>query len=253
MSVSKGKGKESKEKVVMTVCTPHCGGHCLLQVHVKDGVITRIETDEGDEPQLRGCLRGHAQRQRVYAPDRLKFPMKRVDFDPDGERHPENRGKSSYERISWDEAFDIVATEIKRVRNVYGPGAIIFRGGGGDTGQLHSRKTIDRLLGMAGGYSETWGMVSYQGGCYAELATFGTYATRNSRDDLLNSRLIIIWGWDPANSIHEANTCWYMVQAREAGIRIISVDPRYTESTATFAHQWIRKTFRIKNFLIPIP
>ena len=239
MSVSKDKGKESEEKVVMTVCNTHCGGHCLLKVHVRDGVITSIETDEGEEPQLRGCLRGRAQRQRVYAPDRLKFPMRRADFDPNGDRHPENRGRSGYERISWDEALDIVASEIKRVRDTYGPGAIIFRGGGGDTGYLHSRKPIDRLLGMAGGYSETWGMISYQGGCYAELATFGTLATRNSRDDLLNSRLIIIWGFDPATSVSDCNTSWYLVQAREAGIRIISVDPRYTETTATFAYQWI--------------
>ena len=48
----------------------------------------------------------------VYSPDRLLYPMKRVDFDPNGERNPQNRGTSGYERISWDEALDIVAGEI---------------------------------------------------------------------------------------------------------------------------------------------
>ena len=48
--------------------------------------------------------------------------MKRVDFDPDGERNPQNRGISGYERISWDEALDLVAAEIKRVKRDHGPG-----------------------------------------------------------------------------------------------------------------------------------
>lgn len=239
MNSSKDNSKENKEKVVMTVCTPHCGAHCLLKVHVRDGVITRIETDEGEEPQIRGCLRGRANRQRVYAPDRLKFPLKRVDFDIGGERHPENRGKSGYERVSWDEALNIIAGEIKRVRDTYGPGSILYRGGGGDTATLHTRRPMARLLGMAGGFSETWGMISYQGGYYAELATYGTLAMRNSMDDILNSRLIILWGWDPAISISDCNSSWYLVQAKEAGIKVISIDPRYTETTAAVADQWI--------------
>ena len=44
----------STDEVIMTVCHSHCGGACLLKVHVKDGVITRIEADNGKEPQYRG-------------------------------------------------------------------------------------------------------------------------------------------------------------------------------------------------------
>ena len=224
-----GKDSGSEEKAIMTTCNSHCGGQCLLKIHVKDGVITRIETDDGEEPQLRACLRGRAQRQRVYTPDRLKFPMKRVG----------TRGEGKFKRISWDEALNTVAGELKRVRETYGPGAIIFRGGGGDLALLHSRATIDRLLGMAGGYSQNWGSISHEGGRYASLATVGTTYTHNTRDDLLNSRLIVLWGFDPANTVLDTNTCWYLAQAREAGIRIISIDPRYTDTTAAFAHQWI--------------
>ena len=78
------------ETIVPTLCNSHCGGACLLKVHVKDRVITRIETDDGEEPQLRGCLRGRAYRQVVYAPDRILYPLKRV-----GER-----GEGKFERIS---------------------------------------------------------------------------------------------------------------------------------------------------------
>lgn len=62
------------ERVITTVCNSHCGGACPLKVHVRDGVITRIETDD----ELRACLKGRAYRQRVYAPDRLKYPLKRL-------------------------------------------------------------------------------------------------------------------------------------------------------------------------------
>jgi len=55
----------------------------------------------------------------------------------------------------------------------------------------------------------------------------------------VNSRLIVMWGWNPTSTITGVNTGWYLAQAKEAGARIVSVDPRYTESTATFAHQWI--------------
>jgi len=218
-----------EEKTVMSVCSSHCGGVCLLKVHVKDGQITRIENDEGGELGLTACVRGRAYRQRVYAPDRLKFPMKRVGA----------RGEGKFERISWDEALDRVAKELIRVRNTYGPGSIILRGGGGDLGALHRRTVMDRLLGLAGGYSQTWGYISFEGGIYAELATFGTTLTRGTRDNLLHSRLILLWGWDPANTIQDSSTCWYLVRAKEAGAKIISVDPRYTDTAAAFAHQWV--------------
>ncbi len=47
--------------------------------------------------------------------------MKRVDWDPDGERNTQNRGRSKYKRISWDEATDIIAAEIRRIHKKYGP------------------------------------------------------------------------------------------------------------------------------------
>lgn len=216
--------------MVRTACIGHCGGTCLLRVHVKDGVITKIETDDGEEPQFRACLKGRANRQRVYAPDRLKYPLKRT-----GER-----GEGTFERISWDEALNTIAAELIRVKEVYGPSAVLFMASGGDTGWLHGGSLIEKLLVRAiGGYSTTWGWYSHGGGKYAALATYGSLQVNNTRDDLLNSRLIIMWGLNPAATILNTNTAWYLAQAKEAGIRIVSVDPRYTASTATFAEQWI--------------
>ncbi len=219
----------AEEKVVTTTCASHCGGTCVLRVHVKDGVITRIETDSGPEPQLRACLRGRAYRQRVYAPDRLLYPLKRV-----GER-----GEGKFERVTWDEALDTVARENIRVRDTYGPDNIIIIALGGDLSFVHSGRCIQRALGLAGGYTVPWGLTSFGGGMSASRATYGTFSTGSNRDDLLNSRFIILWGWDPATTICGTNTAWYLVQAKERGARVVSIDPKFTDTAAACAHQWI--------------
>ncbi len=221
--------KENNESIIYTACNSHCGGACMLKVHVKDGVVTRIDTDDGEEPQFRACLRGRAYRQRLYAPDRLKYPMKRVGA----------RGESKFERISWDEASYTVAKELIRVRDTYGPASIIYFCGLADIHVIHTAVPMHRLLCMAGGYTPLWGFFSYEGGVFAECTTYGTHKANSTRDDLLNSRLIIMWGWDPAVSIHRCNTPYYLAQAKEAGTRIVAVDPRYTDSAATFADEWI--------------
>jgi anaerobic dimethyl sulfoxide reductase subunit A len=229
MTTRKNEGRSDSEDVIYSTHSSHCGGACLLKVHVKNGVVTRIETDDGDDPQFRACVRGRAYRQRMYAPDRLLHPMKRV-----GER-----GEGKFERISWDEALETLAGELNRVRETYGPAAILFKWSGGDTSVLHNAMCHYRVLNMIGGCSDVWGTFSFDGGLFAELATYGTVDTGNTRDDLLNSRLIVMWGWNPSVTIQNTNTAWYLARAREAGIRIVSVDPRYTESNATFSDQWI--------------
>ena len=89
-----------------------------VSVYVNDGVVTRILPLVADEGEFRPWVieaggrsysppkkfnlapMVHAERRRLYSDDRIKYPMKRVDFDPNGERNPQNRGKSAYERIS---------------------------------------------------------------------------------------------------------------------------------------------------------
>nr|HID58826.1 dimethyl sulfoxide reductase subunit A [Desulfobacterales bacterium] len=220
---------DNRVTIVPTGCCHDCGGRCVLKAHVKDGKIIRLETDNGEEPQIRACLRGRAYRQRVYSPDRLKYPLRRV-----GER-----GEGRFERISWDEALDTVASELKRIKGTYGNSAILLAGGSGNQGMLHGANQVARMLTHFGGYTRTWGAASYEGSLFASMATYGTISTGNTRDDLLNSRLIIMWGWNPANTIQDPGTSLYLAKVREKGAKIVAVDPRYTDSAATFAHQWI--------------
>jgi len=219
-----------EDKVVSTICNSHCGGSCVINIHVRDGVIRRLESDDGVEPQFRACARGRSYRQRVYAPDRLLYPLKRVG----------DRGAGRFERVPWDEALDTVASEMKRVRDTYGPASILFFCSVGDGHLLHNVGAIHRLLCMFGGYTAPWGFISYEAGAFSAAATYGTtYGTASTGDDYLNSRLIIMWGWNPATTVQRCNTSWHLAQAREKGVRIVSVDPRYTDSAATLASQWI--------------
>jgi anaerobic dimethyl sulfoxide reductase subunit A len=218
-----------QEVVIPTLCASHCGGSCLLKVHVKDGVITRIETDDGEEPQLRGCFRGRAYRQRVYDPDRILYPLKRV-----GER-----GEGKFQRISWDEATTTIANEIKRIRDTYGPSAIMYMAMAGDVVSLHGQHLYERLFNMAGGYTTVYGITSFGQGIFSQIATYGTVYTSNTRDDLLNAKLIILWGFDPAKCINGPNTAWYLSRAKEQGTRIISIDPRLGDTPGCVADQWI--------------
>jgi len=222
-------GPESDVKIVPTTCPHDCGANwsCLLKLHVKNGEIIRIETDDGDEPQLRACAKGRSQRKRVYAPDRLKYPMKRV-----GER-----GEGKFERISWDEALDKIAYEMKRIKKLYGPGAFVNLQ---YSGEPHLQgPAVGRLMNMFGGNLQHWGGASHEGNHWSAQATYGTRHASLGYPDPFDSRLIIFWAWNPANNLFRVNSNFYLAQTKEAGARIICVDPRYTQSAATYADEWI--------------
>ena len=218
-----------KTQTILTSCSHDCGGRCVLKVHVHEGKIVRIETDDGEEPQLRACLRGRAYRQRVYSPDRLQHPMKRTG----------TRGEGQFERVSWDEALDTVAGELGRVKNTYGNASILFLPGSGSQAALHGPQAVGALLARFGGFTRPWGTPSFEGALFASMATYGTMMTGSAREDLFNSRLIIMWGWNPAVTVWDTNTALTLAKAKEKGIKIVSIDPRLTESTAVLATEWV--------------
>ncbi len=226
---TESKALTSAETVIRSTSTLDCGGRCPLKVHIKEGVITRIEGDDCPEPgQLRACLRGRAYRHWIYHPDRLKYPLKRV-----GER-----GKGQFERISWDEALETIIGELRRVKDTYGNPSIFFSGGG-NLAALHTSASLARALSMFGGYTTSYGNISSEGSVYAVMTSYGDVMVGHSREDLLNSCLIIMWGWDPVRMISGTDCVYNLIKAKEAGIKIISIDPRYHDSAAALASEWI--------------
>jgi len=222
---------EGDVKIVRTTSTFDCGGRCPLKLHVKDNRILRVEGDDIAEPdQLRTCLRCRALRQYVHHPQRLMYPQKRI-----GER-----GEGKFERISWDEALEMLAGQLKRVKETYGNEGIFLATGGGYLAGLHNGGfAAQRLMNQFGGCVTHYGNISSEGAVWASLSQYGSVMVGNSREDMLNSKLIILWGWDPARMISGTNTMYHLIKARENGARVIAVDPRYHDTAATVADEWI--------------
>ena len=222
----------SDVKIVRATSTFDCGGRCPLKLHVKDNRIIRVEGDDipDTDAQLRTCLRCRAYRKYIHHPNRLMYPQKRV-----GEK-----GEGKFDRISWDEALDTLVGKLTRVKETYGNEGIFLATGGAYLAGLHNGGfAAARLLAQFGGYVTHYGNISSEGAVWASLTQYGSVMVGNSRDDLLNSKLIILWGWDPARMISGTNTMYHLIKAKENGARIIAVDPRYHDTAVTLADEWI--------------
>ena len=218
-------------KIVRTTSTFDCGGRCPLKLHVKDNRILRVEGDDIAEPdQLRTCLRCRALRQYVHHPQRLMYPQKRIG----------KRGEGKFERISWDEALEMLAGQLTRIKETYGNEGIFLATGGAYLAGLHNGGfAAQRLMNQFGGCVTHYGNISSEGAVWASLTQYGSVMVGNSREDMLHSKLIILWGWDPARMISGTNTMYHLIKARENGARVIAVDPRYHDTAATVADEWI--------------
>ncbi len=213
-----------------TCCSYDCGGRCLVKVHLSKGKIHKITTDSRRGPCLKACVRGLSQKDVVYAQDRLKEPLKRTG----------KRGDGKFEPISWEEAINIVAEKIESVRKRYGPYSIFLMDYFGNEGALNCTQNAGRrFFSFLGGFTSWWGSTSMEAARFASRMTLGTSFTGNSRDSLLHSRLIIMWGWNPVVSRFGADTVAYLSLAKKAGAKIICVDPRLSPSAKALAEQWV--------------
>ena len=238
-------------------------------VYVKDGKILRttpIDFDDKDapsweieargrtfRPKRRGLVAPHALslKSQVYSDKRILYPMKRVDFDPDGERNPQNRGKSGYVRISWDEALDIVAKEINRQKRVHGPGAITFPMSShhqwGNVGYYLS--ALMRFANLIGFTRVVANPDSWEGWYWGAMHHFGNSmrvgvpgGSGGLVDALQEAEMVVFWSCDPEST----NSAYggfegtpHRLWAKELGVEFVHIDPYCSATAQLLGGRWI--------------
>ncbi|MCC6888056.1 MAG: molybdopterin-dependent oxidoreductase [Hyphomicrobiales bacterium] len=249
-------------------CNMTNGGPVFL--YVKDGKIVRmtpidLAEDDGASwtiearglkhtPPRKTTLAPHGQNAKsiIYSPDRLLYPMKRVDFDPKGERNPQNRGKSGYVRISWEEAIRIVSDEIKRQKREHGPGSIAV-----SHGSHHTWGNIGYYLSALFRFANAIGMTrvhhnpdSWEGWYWGAVHHWGytlrvgqseTYGT--VEDCLQNCDMIVFWAADPESTsgsygAQEGTVRRQWLKDPRLGIKVVHVDPYYNASAQFLPGKW---------------
>ena len=238
-------------------------------VYVKDGKIVRITPIVFDEsapqpwsieargkvftPPRKTSLAAHGQnwKSMIYSPDRLLYPMKRVDFDPNGERNQHNRGTSGYVRISWDEALDLVASDIRRAKRVHGPGAIANSHGSHHTwgnigyylsanfrfintiGMTRVHHNPDSWEGWYWGAAHHWGYSMRVGQC----ETYGTV-----EDLLKEAEMVVFWSSNPdatSGAYGAAEGTVRRMWLKELDIEIVHIDPYFNDTAQMLGGKWI--------------
>lgn len=221
-----------------------CGGsRCVNKVYVEDGVPLKIRSDEAEEdsyavPQRRSCLRGRAKIGEVYSPARIKYPMKRKSFSLDNPQG-ELRGRDEWERISWEEALDLVAEGIRKMLDQYGPKGILC-GASSNIGDGYYDQNVCLLNALGGSVHAEAGTVSFGSWAVAETHMIGGFsAGANAHHlQLLQSDLHVLIGCNWAAN-KAGNHAWYMQQCHERGARIIVIDPWLNQTAQVIADEWI--------------
>jgi trimethylamine-N-oxide reductase (cytochrome c) len=240
----------------------------------KDGKITRIrpyfydsDTDWKSlnpwkleargrtfEPPTRSLPAAYylSYKKRVYSENRVRYPLRRVDWDPKGERNPQNRGKSRYVRISWDEAAQTIADELLRIKEKYGMSAVLAEGDMHGEGKhiAPSHGCMNRLLSMLGGYTVqmrnmdswegyTWGARNVWG-----CETVGEMAPTGSLwpDIANNAELLLFWSGDP--EVTSVGFDGYLASRmsqwlHSIGLKFVYIDPALNYSGCYQADKWI--------------
>ncbi len=257
----------------------HAKGANVARVDVKDNKIIRIRPLHYDEkyqpegfrpwkfeahgkaynPLMKEPLSPYAlsYKKRVYSPNRIKYPLLRVDWNPDGERNTHNRGVSKFKRISWDQATDIIAGEMRRIGEKYGSSAIyLMMGNHGETKCIHGTHGIPiRLLkegyteqranpdsweGWYWGAQHTWGM-----DCpWTKTMSVGMMAPQTNviKDISENGEMVLFIGCDlettpwafQGQSFSRISYWW-----TELGIKQVYVCPDLNYGASIHADKWI--------------
>ena len=208
---------------------PGCHDSCGVLMYVKDGKLCKVEGDP-DNPMNQGrlCMRCLALPEVVNHKDRILYPMKRAK---------EDRGKDKFERITWDEAYDIIVTELNKIKEKYGPEAVIFTQGTGRDSQgpsghlAYSFGSPNWFIGFLSGaacYMPRMSALSVV--CGGPLvADCGQYRPdRYNNPEYVYPECMVIWGNNPIVANADGFFGHWVIDVKKHGAKLIVIDPRLT-------------------------
>jgi anaerobic selenocysteine-containing dehydrogenase len=214
-----------------------CPAGCGLKIYLEDGRISRVAPLKG-HPLGICCPRGAHSAEIVYSPDRLLYPLKRVG----------PRGEGQFERVSWDEALDTIAAQLKQIAGEYGPQAVCTY-----TGRGAFELSLGDLLSPAGvRESSTWNLLFPFGSpnttgvgaiCYvahgiiAPATTYGVWDI-DTFADLENSDLVVVWGDNPVTDSPPVNLV-RIKEAQKRGAEVIVIDHRRSGTVQATGGRWL--------------
>ena len=207
------------ERVVRGACPHDCPDGCAWLVTVRDGVAVKLAGDP-DHPITRGglCAKVNPYLERVYSPDRVLHPLRRVG----------PKGSGRFERVSWDAALDGIAARLTEVVERHGPTAVLPYSYLGTMGFVQGSSLDRRFFARLGATRLVREICAGTGG--AGVASVLGTATGMLPEDVAASRLVVIWGANPVvTNLH----LWPLVrQAREQGAQVVVIDPARTRTAA---------------------
>ncbi|WP_194785564.1 DMSO/selenate family reductase complex A subunit [Actinomyces haliotis] len=243
-SAAQVEGMKDADSVAWSACTVNCGSRCPLRLQVKDGTVVRVLPDNTGDDELgsqrvRACVRGRSIRHRIYNPDRLKHPLRR--------KKGTKRGDGEWEEISWDVALSDIATKMKDIKKRYGNEAFYINYGTGTLGSTMAcswppdESAFARMMNCWGGYLDHYSDYSSTEITAAYPYFYGEWTASNSLDDAKNAKLQVFFGNNPLETRMSGGGQTFISQQtrKKSGVRTIVVDPRYSETAALLADEWV--------------
>jgi anaerobic selenocysteine-containing dehydrogenase len=216
----------SEPRLVRGACPHDCPDTCATVVEVRDGRAVRFEA-ERDHPITQGwlCAKVRPYLERVYHPDRLRYPLRRVG----------PKGAGEWERISWEDAGAEIASRWQAIIAEDTAAAILPYSYSGTLGLVQLAVCNQRLWNRMGAS----GLRRSICGAAAEAAVQATYGLRLAPDpaDVVHSRLVLLWGHNPATT--GPHFMPLLREAQRRGAYVVVIDPRRT-ITARSADQHIQ-------------
>lgn len=200
----------SEMKVVKTSCST-CGSCCEADTYVEDGKLVSVEGARNTPMQSGGmCAKGAAAKQYVYNKDRILYPMKRVG----------KKGEGKFERISWEEAYEMIAENLLRIRKESGPESVVFYAG-------YPKWYRPALLRLANAFGSP-NYCTESSTCFqaAALAWRSLYGNGICGPDMKNAKTLLVW----SSNLYHSNTPMSGTYQglKKRGAKIIVVDPRHS-------------------------